>query len=155
MENKMAKPKKYTELPERSHPDYMKLYNEINKDKLKVRRKSYRKKRLEDNPDFYKDEYAKRKDKHMEYRAANKSILCEKQWLSRGILDFSYEKFEKELQKQERKCAICGCEMTKPQVDHDHKTGKYRGILCIPCNNGLGVYENKKHLFDDYLKRTS
>ena len=65
----------------------------------------------------------------------------------------TYEKFQSELIKQDYKCLICNRELSNPQVDHDHDTGEYRGILCIPCNNGLGVYELKKDLFEKYLKR--
>lgn len=28
-------------------------------------------------------------------------------------------------------------------VDHDHKTGKFRGLLCRNCNMGMGFIDNK------------
>jgi len=50
------------------------------------------------------------------------------------------------LEQQNKKCAICGNpETTKRKgkvwrlsVDHDHKTGKVRGLLCQNCNKMLG-----------------
>lgn len=53
------------------------------------------------------------------------------------------EQFEEMLHRQGRKCAICGGvwqEATRNwTVDHDHKTGKVRGILCQNCNAGIGM----------------
>jgi len=148
----MARKKMYDDLPERSHPDYMKLYAEKNKEKLKQRGVEYRKKRLESNPNHYTEHYEKYKIIYAKWREENRDVVSEKQWKSRGIVDITYDKFLSELKKQNGKCLICEKEMTKPQVDHDHKTGKYRGILCIPCNNGLGVYELHKEKFENYLK---
>jgi len=37
----------------------------------------------------------------------------------------------------EKGCAICGTR-NHLHVDHDHKTGQFRGILCSKHNNGLG-----------------
>lgn len=58
------------------------------------------------------------------------------------------EDVEKLLTEQGGKCAICQKEDIHlnggygPAVDHDHKTGKFRGILCNGCNTGLGSFKD-------------
>ena len=58
-------------------------------------------------------------------------------------------------------CAICAEPCTlKPRlsVDHDHTTGKLRGLLCDSCNNGLGRFKDNPKLLSkaaEYLKSTS
>lgn len=47
------------------------------------------------------------------------------------------------LQFQQSRCPICGKEFTSEadaHADHDHTTGKPRGMLCGPCNRGLGLF---------------
>ncbi len=39
---------------------------------------------------------------------------------------------------QDEKCAICQQSGQKLFVDHDHKTGAVRDLLCLQCNNMLG-----------------
>lgn len=35
-------------------------------------------------------------------------------------------------------CQICGRTTGRFHIDHNHKTGKVRGKLCLNCNNGIG-----------------
>lgn len=62
------------------------------------------------------------------------------------------------LAKQGGKCAICEVsqhEMRRPfYVDHNHKDGKIRGLLCAKCNVRLVTIENHKEItvrMIDYL----
>lgn len=42
---------------------------------------------------------------------------------------------------QDKQCAICGNPSpTRWAIDHCHKTGRVRGILCQSCNTGVGLF---------------
>jgi hypothetical protein len=48
--------------------------------------------------------------------------------------------------KQKGTCAICGIHQVEVKhtmvVDHNHETGKIRGLLCDNCNKGLGFFQD-------------
>jgi Recombination endonuclease VII len=47
--------------------------------------------------------------------------------------------------QQDNRCAICSHESSAPGdliIDHDHQTGRVRGLLCSNCNSGLGFFRD-------------
>jgi hypothetical protein len=77
-----------------------------------------------------------------------------------GITSSQYDEM---VIKQCNKCLICGQEPTKKKafqtwrlhIDHCHKTGKVRGLLCHLCNRGLGLFRENIDLVEKafhYLK---
>lgn len=51
-------------------------------------------------------------------------------------------------------CAICGKKETSRNlaVDHDHKTGLVRGLLCQKCNTGLGLLSDSLTMLEKAIK---
>ena len=73
----------------------------------------------------------------------------------------SYDDYCEMERNQNGVCAICGQFETHRRgqrlcVDHDHETGKTRGLLCHHCNTGIGLLgDNISTLQNaiDYLTR--
>lgn len=55
--------------------------------------------------------------------------------------------------KQGGVCAICGRgpKNNRLSIDHDHNTGRVRGILCAPCNRHVGYFEAHGRAMLQYL----
>ena len=53
------------------------------------------------------------------------------------------EDYEELLAAQKGRCAICGAFpiVKRLSVDHNHRTGTIRGLLCQACNGALGYLE--------------
>lgn len=72
-----------------------------------------------------------------------------------GITELEYTLL---LKLQNDACAICGKKQRYQSlaVDHDHVTGRVRGLLCQRCNEGLGRFEYSDTVLErliDYCTR--
>ena len=62
-------------------------------------------------------------------------------WRRRGI-DLTYDRYLEMIAEQGNRCAICNRQSRNQAlaVDHNHKTGQVRGLLCAYCNGKLLKY---------------
>jgi hypothetical protein len=73
---------------------------------------------------------------------ARKPVLPEDQrrYQLRWAYGITPEDYDRMFRAQEGRCKICRGPATA--VDHDHETGQVRGLLCRPCNSGLGHFRD-------------
>jgi len=97
------------------------------------------------------------------YRANRTARLEEHRQRTYGI---TRDQFLGLLQAQDGRCAICRRlfdlvhmhTKASPHVDHDHTTGEIRGLLCMSCNQALGLMQESLEAIQsmaDYLHRHS
>ena len=69
---------------------------------------------------------------------------CTKELTQYRNTGWTQDDYDRAFIQQKGKCAICGSTLnssryTKLAVDHCHKTGKLRGLLCTNCNTAIGL----------------
>jgi len=106
---------------------YKKDYREKHKEKYNI----YQKKYNSEHPDYGKDSSLKRKY---------------------GI---SIDQYKILLDTQNGQCAICGVQNNIADrmfcVDHDHKTGNIRALLCGKCNLMLGLIDENTEILENAI----
>ena len=70
-------------------------------------------------------------------------------WLCRRY-GIGIEEYDAMVAAQDGRCLICDRER-KLVVDHEHETGRVRGLLCITCNSQLGFFEKFEGRVREYL----
>jgi hypothetical protein len=90
----------------------------------------------------------------------NISLTKKKRWyiVNYGI---TLEEKNERIKGQDYKCFSCGDDLKKldqqkVHIDHDHITGKIRGVLCYKCNISLGLLKEDINIINklaDYVKR--
>jgi len=95
---------------------------------------------------------------------ANKSKISKKQreWYlnNRDIYlqnryNITLKEYNLILKQQNNVCAICRQKRNKYKflsVDHDHETGKIRGLLCGMCNAAIGLFREDIIILEDAIK---
>jgi hypothetical protein len=56
--------------------------------------------------------------------------------------DITYEDYLTMRKNQNELCLICGIKPDELHCDHDHATGKIRGLLCARCNMAIGLFKD-------------
>jgi hypothetical protein len=95
------------------------------------------------------------------YDHREQSRASQKRWSLQKLYGLTVERYEALLAAQDGKCAICGTTdpgngHSRMPVDHDHGTGRVRGLLCHPCNQAIGLLGDDMELLKKaihYLER--
>jgi hypothetical protein len=99
------------------------------------------------------------------YRKNNKEkfLAIERKSKLKKAYGITPEQYDQLLEIQNEKCAICASKKPGGRtkmffIDHCHDNGNIRGLLCMRCNTGLGLFlDNPKFLLNaiSYLKENS
>ena len=54
--------------------------------------------------------------------------------------------------EQKGLCAICQTQLEESNIDHDHTTGEVRGLLCTPCNLGIGMFKDNPDVLNRAIR---
>lgn len=82
-------------------------------------------------------------------RAYNRKSYRNRRFFWKRVYGITKEGFENLINKQGGRCAICQRPFDKtPHIDHDHETGRIRGLLCSNCNTGLGKFREDPELME-------
>jgi hypothetical protein len=129
-----------------------KVYREAHRDEIRASCKAWRAANLD-------EQRAKERAYQKIWRAANPEIAAagERDRHYKSHYGISTDEYNEILLSQNGRCLICGAEPDGRalDVDHDHETGKVRGLLCHRCNLGVGIFEDDPDLLTavaEYLK---
>lgn len=115
---------------------YCREWQQKNRDKINSKNRE----RLK-NPKLKRKQYLSNRS----YQKTEKGQLCTHRNHLKRKYGITVEMYNMIFSRQGGKCAICETEQKDLDrrlcVDHDHSTGKIRGLLCRFCNTGVGDFK--------------
>ena len=126
------------------------LKSKCRKCNAEVRRERYHENRIE---------IAKSQREYMvEYKKKNPNAIPDimREYHLKKTYGITVDRYNEMFIAQQGKCAICGRHQSEFKnslcIDHNHKTGKVRTLLCIGCNYFVGRIENNIELVRQIIK---
>lgn len=110
------------------HREYMVKYREKHKEEMKRKAREYQRKRQNIKEENFRGEDALPKGQTKYTKA---------QIIKMSRYNLTPEEFD----ALPEFCEVCGA-TSNLHIDHDHNTGKVRGILCCNCNHALGLMKD-------------
>ncbi len=102
---------------------------------------------------IYKKQYQNKRENQGDMLSLMK--VCSKRRIS-------LEEYQKMLDMQDNRCGICGLEETckdpkhdrvrRLSIDHCHRTGNVRGLLCHSCNTAIGKFKDDIELLHKAIR---
>jgi hypothetical protein len=93
--------------------------------------------------------------KQAEFRSSGRKKISDRKSHLKRKFGITLEQYDAMLAEQGGGCGIC----RKPprddislHVDHDHETGRIRGLLCFTCNNALGDFDDDASLLRSAIR---
>lgn len=130
-------------------------------ERLEHNRKAYEK-RLERNREWRKNNKEKLKEYYQKRQTSPERKEYDRIRSYQRRYGITREIFLEMRERQNRCCAICGRHEDEKLsrwgtlcIDHDHKTGQVRKLLCAQCNKGLGSFRDSPELLEkamEYIK---
>ena len=109
------------------------------------------------NKELIKARNAKKAASRKAYYQSERGIESSRRSHLKRKYGITLEQYNELLSSQDGKCAICNedekCSRNSVlAVDHCHKTGEIRGLLCSHCNRGLGLFKDNSEILTKAIK---
>ncbi|SRR6266851_3794913 len=103
-----------------------------------------------ENPEYKKALWQEYKGTDTNYYRAKRMRI----WRYAGVSIDTYGQFLTLLYMADFRCEVCGKVLTvsTASLDHDHETGRVRGVLCTRCNLGMGNLDDSIVLLQQGIK---
>ena len=108
-------------------------------------------KNKEKQKEYMKNFYLNNPNYRKQYRLNRKENFCKsyRKWHIKSKYNLSQKEWEGLWYSQDGRCSICDKffeDIKDICVDHNHETGKIRGLLCKKCNSAIGFFNDNLQL---------